>query len=64
MNKEPKVVFPKLPKRDSLDPANLMYIPFPNTIDKGIYVTVSDFAKILKANKHNPKAIEYLADML
>lgn len=41
-----------------------IYIPFPNTENKGIYVDRSGFVALLRANKNNPEAVQYLADML
>jgi hypothetical protein len=41
-----------------------VYIPLPNTKDEGIYVDKSGYVAFLRANKENPEAIQYLADML
>jgi hypothetical protein len=41
-----------------------VFIPIPNTQDKGFYVDRQGLAILLRANKNNPDAIQYLADML
>lgn len=42
-----------------------IFIPKPGAIDqRGIYVDRTGFVKLLRANKNNPKAVQYLADML
>lgn len=42
----------------------LVCLPVPNTTDDFLYLTVEDLAKLLKANKHRPEAIQYIADMV
>ena len=42
----------------------VFYMPIPNTSDDGIYVSPAILSDLLSANRHNPAAIQYLADML
>lgn len=41
-----------------------IYIPDPHDENRGIYVTRQGFVNLLRANKDNPEAVQYLADML
>jgi len=67
--KEPKLIVPKTinKKRSYIDFHSFdwcIYIPFPNLEDAGMYINRSDLIDLLRANKNNPKAIQYIADML
>jgi hypothetical protein len=65
---EPEVIIPEGVGEENPDPTILsrflFYMPYPNTTEGGIYVTVSDLEKLLKANKYSPRAIEYIADLV
>lgn len=41
-----------------------IYIPDQAIENKGIYVSLQDLVKLLRANKNCPEAIQYLADMM
>ena len=66
---EPTLIIPETidRKRSVIDfsPSDLcIYIPLPNTKDKGIYVDRAGYVALLRANKANAEAVQYLADML
>jgi len=68
-NKEPALIVPPVidQERHFIDfaPHELcVFIPLPNTVDQGFYVNMQDIANLLRANKDNPQAIQYIADML
>jgi hypothetical protein len=66
---EPTLIIPETIDRErsviDFSPSDLcIYIPLPNTKDKGIYVDRSGYVALLRANKENAEAVQYLADML
>lgn len=66
---EPTLTIPETIDRDrsviDFSPLDLcIYIPLPNTKDKGIYVDRAGFVALLRANKESAEAIQYLSDML
>lgn len=68
MNKEPELIIPDSidTARDALDfrPWELcIFIPYPNA-DGGFYVNQADIVALLRANKNDPDAIQYIADMM
>lgn len=63
-NQEPKLIIPEGIGHDMPGASTLVYLPFPNTVDQGKYIDRFDLVKLLRANKNNPAAIQYIADML
>jgi len=41
-----------------------IYIPVPDGVNEGFYVNRTGIVALLRANKDNPDAIQYIADML